>query len=639
MGVVADRLVGRVLDQRYQVLRQIARGGMATVYEAVDLRLDRGVAVKVMHPALAADDEFVTRFRREARSAAHLAGPHVVAVTDQGRDGDDVFLVMELVEGRTLRDVLRERGRLSPTQALEVLEPVLAALASAHRAGLVHRDVKPENVLLGDDGSVKVTDFGLARAVDDSPLNATAGILLGTVAYVAPEQVSRRVADARTDVYAAGIVLFEMVTGRPPFDGDNALSVAYRHLYENVPAPSSARPGVPPVIDDLVLRATAPDPDLRPMDAAAMLAMVRLARSRLGRLPMQEPNGSAGEHATTVIPFPSGPLPDPAASDTGGHPEGGSSSTDAGKATDLPDLNGARRRGGPRRPRAGLLAALLVLLLTVAAAGAGWYLAVGNRTRVPSVAGLAPAAAAAALTRSHLTGRVQPPGAYSETVPKGAVAATDPAAGDRARRGSSVALRVSLGPERYAVPALPGLRLSDATTALRIAHLAVGAITKRYDDNARDGTVLSSTPVAQTLARPGQLVALLVSQGAAPVSVPDVTGQPADTAQAALERLSLRVRQDTANSDAVPQGSVISVTPPANLHRRQQVTLTVSLGPELVTVPNVYGQSAEQARQILEGAGFQVRVLRPLYADGIVVAVRPGGSRVPHNATITIVVV
>lgn len=211
-----DPLLGRLLDGRYEIADRLAQGGMAVVYSAFDTRLDRAVAVKVMHPALAADEEFVGRFRREAKAAAKLSNPHVVSVTDQGRDGDVIFLVMELVDGRTLRDLLREYGRLSAAQALEIMVPVLEALAAAHQAGLIHRDVKPENVLVANNGTVKVGDFGLARAVDASPLTATTGLLLGTVAYLAPEQVARGVADARADVYACGVMLFELLTGRPP---------------------------------------------------------------------------------------------------------------------------------------------------------------------------------------------------------------------------------------------------------------------------------------------------------------------------------------------------------------------------------------------------------------------------------------
>src|SRR3954451_11122118 len=272
---VADPLLGRLLDDRYEIRRRLAVGGMATVYAAIDTRLDRPVAVKVMHPALAADEEFVARFRREAKAAARLSSPAVVNVTDQGQDGGTVFLVMELVEGRTLRDRLRSEGPLAPAEALAVLDPVLEALAAAHAAGYVHRDVKPENVLIADDGRIKVGDFGLARAVDASPLTAATGLLLGTVAYLAPEQVRRGVADARTDVYACGVLLFEVLTGRPPFEGDTALSVAYQHLHDRVPAPSSLVSGVPEDLDELVLAATSPDPDDRPSDAGALLEDVQ----------------------------------------------------------------------------------------------------------------------------------------------------------------------------------------------------------------------------------------------------------------------------------------------------------------------------------------------------------------------------
>src|SRR6195952_5378083 len=296
---VADPLLGRLLDDRYEIRRRLATGGMATVYAAIDTRLDRPGAVKGMHPALAADEEFVARFRREAKAAARLSSPAVVNVTDQGQDAGTVFLVMELVDGHPLRDVLRQEGALSPAEAVGLISPVLEALAAAHTAGYVHRDVKPENVLIGDDGRVKVGDFGLARAVDASPLTATTGLLLGTVAYLAPEQVRRGVADARTDVYAAGVLLFEVLTGRPPFEGDTALSVAYQHLHDRVPAPSSIAPDVPEELDELVLQATEPDPDDRPVDAGALLEDLRhvaatmpTARVRPRRIVLPDASGT-----------------------------------------------------------------------------------------------------------------------------------------------------------------------------------------------------------------------------------------------------------------------------------------------------------------------------------------------------------
>ncbi|HVE25745.1 MAG TPA: protein kinase, partial [Sporichthya sp.] len=278
MGEAADGLVGTVLDGRYRVTRRLARGGMATVYEAVDTRLDRTVAVKVMHPGLAEDRDFVERFIREARAAARLSHPNVVAVFDQSADSGSVFLAMEYVEGRTLRDWLRDKHRLTPRETFAVMEPVLAALAAAHQAGLVHRDIKPENVLIADDGRVKVADFGLARAVTGGSHAATWGAptgtntLIGTVAYLSPEQVEKGQADQRSDVYAAGILLYECLTGLQPFSGETPIQVAYQHVHYDVPRPSDQRPSLPPALDDLVLRATARDPAGRPPDAAAFLA-------------------------------------------------------------------------------------------------------------------------------------------------------------------------------------------------------------------------------------------------------------------------------------------------------------------------------------------------------------------------------
>ena len=277
-----DALVGRVVDGRYHVESLIARGGMATVYLALDRRLERDVALKVMRDDLADDPEFVSRLVREARAAARLTSPHVVQVFDQGADGPWLYLAMEYLPGRTLRDVLAQRAALTVRETLSVMEPVLEALGAAHRAGIVHRDVKPENVILTDDGRIKVADFGLARAAA-APVTGGGpdARLLGTAAYLAPELVSRGVADARADIYAAGVMLFEALTGRPPYADDDPVRLAYRHVHERVPTPSSTVPGLPPQLDEFVLAATAHDPDLRPADGDRMLAELRAVRQTL----------------------------------------------------------------------------------------------------------------------------------------------------------------------------------------------------------------------------------------------------------------------------------------------------------------------------------------------------------------------
>ena len=276
-----DPLVGRVLDGRYRIESFLARGGMATIYRGADLRLDRTVAIKVMHPTFASDPGFVDRFEREARAAARLNSPYAVAVHDQGNDAGVTYLVMEYVPGHTVRDVLRTHGALPPAQALAIIDPVLQALAAAHRAGYIHRDVKPENVLISEDGRVKVTDFGLARAIEGADSGKTHGLLLGTVAYLSPEQVEHDHTDARSDVYSAGILLFELVTGQVPFTASAPMQVAYRHVHEDVPPPSSIRPGIPVGIDELVLRATRRNPDQRFGDADAFLSAARVQKDQL----------------------------------------------------------------------------------------------------------------------------------------------------------------------------------------------------------------------------------------------------------------------------------------------------------------------------------------------------------------------
>ena len=282
MDRTADALIGRVLDGRYRVGPKIARGGMAGVYEATDLRLDRTVAVKVMHEGLADDDEFVRRFQREARSAARLAHQNVVAVFDTGEDQGTLFLVMEYVPGLTLRDLIRKEAPMAPAKALAVIEPVLSALAAAHDAGILHRDVKPENVLLADDGRVKVADFGLSRAINsETQHTATGGVLIGTVSYLAPELVVNGHADARADVYAAGVMIYEMLTGHKPHQADSPIQVAYKHVHQDIPAPSASTRGIPPYVDALVARATARDTALRPADARVLLHQVRRVRHAL----------------------------------------------------------------------------------------------------------------------------------------------------------------------------------------------------------------------------------------------------------------------------------------------------------------------------------------------------------------------
>lgn len=628
-----DPLLGRLLDGRYRVQSRIAKGGMASVYLAVDTRLDRTVAVKAMHAGLAADESFRSRFIREAKSAARLSHPNVVAVYDQGTDGDTVFLAMEHVEGRTLRDLLRQRRRLTPRQAIDVLEPVLAALGAAHRAGLVHRDVKPENVLLADDGRIKVADFGLARAVTAaSSATATQGMLIGTVAYLSPEQVERGVADPRSDVYAAGVLLFEMLTGSQPFDGESPIQVAYQHVHSDVPAPSSRVPGLPAALDDLVRRATSRDPDQRPADADRMLAELSAVHRAL---PDEALDAAPATADTLVVPLPAGA---PARADVAptavvAQPgPRGDSDVSARATSDTGALPAPRRRR-----RGGLIALLLVLLLAVAGGVAGWYLGAGPGayTTTPGLLGLTEQAAQAKLEAQGLHSRTGTP-VFSETVAAGKVVSTDPDPGAKVRKNGTVTLVLSKGKERYDVPELAGKPLDQAKAALSDLHLTA-TVTQAYDEKVPSGTVIRTDPDAGTPLKRRAPVTLVISKGRQPIPVTDWTGKPADQATADLQGKGLKVvtRQDY--SETVPAGSVISQSPTdGTLYRGDTVTLVVSQGPPLVQVPDVRDMKASEARKILERAGFQVEQRGTRILDRVLGQSPGAGEKAPKGSVVTI---
>lgn len=596
-------LVGKTVGNRYEVRSLLARGGMATVYEAIDLRLDRRVALKVMHPHLAADPGFVARFEREAKSAARLAHPHVVGVYDQGEADGLVYLAMEYIPGRTLRDVIREYGPLTTEQAMVLLEPVLEALSAAHAAGLVHRDIKPENVLISHDGRVKVADFGLARAVATSDTNATAGVLIGTVAYLAPEQVERGEADARTDVYAAGVCLFEMITGRVPHGGDSPLAVAYQHVNADVPAPSSIATGIPPEADAIVRAATRRDPNLRYRSSADFLADIRRARASLPA-PVPFIDTPAMNDTLVVGTGDLTDIHDDWSSTTTGHADYDNRYADYLEDEDY---------GPARRSRSSLrLLVGLVIAIAVGAAGfAGWWLAAGPGTYspTPDIIGMTFDQASDVLIAEGLT-LTAATEAYSEDIPAGSILASEPEAGAGIRPGGTVAATVSLGPERYAVPDVQGTTPAEATEAIVAAGLATGGRVEVFDDAVPVGQVSSTDPAIGDLVPPDTSIDLLISKGPEPVEIEDVSGRKQGVATKRLEEAGLQVTTSQAFSESVADGRVISVNPAPGtiVDSGTTVELVVSKGPPPVEVPNLIDLRRKAAVEALERLGLRAQI-------------------------------
>ena len=623
---LADPLVGRLLDRRYQVEALVALGGMATVFRAIDTRLDRRVALKVMHADLARDEDFVDRFIGEAKSAARLSHPNVVSVYDQGRDGPYPYLAMEYLPGRTLRDLLGERGWFPPREALAIMVPLLSGLAAAHRAGIVHRDVKPENVLIAPDGHLKVVDFGLARALSVSSQTRT-GVIIGTVAYLAPEQVTGISADARTDVYAAGIVLFELLTGTKPHTGDSPLAVACKHVNETVPEPSRFVDTVPPQVDRLVEQATSRDPRGRPADAAEFLRLVNDVMRTLpddGRWGGPAPGygapgysapgygaaGYSGENQTAVLGVP-----------------GDGRTVIAGRD----DLGGHGSGAHPRRRRAVLLA-LLAALVFAAAGGAGWWYTQAGYTKVPAVAGMTDGAAVTALRADGFTVRMGS-AVIDNNAKAGAVARTAPAVGARVRKGSAVTLIPSAGPRMIKVPDVSGQQLASAEQALRNAGLTPGQVRKVPSGAVDAGIVVGTQPAAGLSSPQPTPIVITVSEGP---PLPSFVGQDQQNIQqwAAQNGITLNVQQDTGSSQ--PQGIITRQSAAAGtpITANETVTIGVSAGPPQVAIPNVDGMRIGEARQKLMKLGFSVTVNR-FGPFNKVYGYSPNG-KAPNGSTITL---
>lgn len=631
-----DPLIGRVVDDRYRITGLLAHGGMATVYVALDLRLDRPVALKVIHAHLANSGRFTARFRREARSAAKISHPGVVPIFDQGEIDGRAYLVMELVRGQSLRAVLAE-GPLQVGRALDYLEQILAAVSSAHSAGVIHRDLKPENVLIDSVGPLKVADFGLARISTEESLTSPDS-LMGTAAYLAPEAALPGGVDERADFYSAGLMLFEMLTGRLPWLDGSPTQIAFAHVHEDVMAPSALVPWLPPKIDELIHNLCARDPGNRPGTAEEALSMVRgvhstLRRSVLERRAEREAPRRDAETASTEV-------------------LSNALSTDAAVFPTMPIApqvvytSGTGAEHTPTKARRftaiTLLTVVLVLIVAGLSAGTWWWMQYGpgSYVTVPEFAGTSQQRAEESLDMLTLTYIIEEE--YSDDVPQGRVIGSDPTTGSQVHKSETITLIVSRGVEMISVPDVLGQEADEAQSNIERARLRLGKTTEVWSAEVPAGQIVATSPI------PGQKVAhesnvdIEVSKGPEPIDVPDVMGLTSDEAISRITSAGLVPKTSTEFSQQVPAGYVISQSPLADegpLSAGDEVTLVVSGGVETATVPEVIGMDEEQATQVLYDHGFEVTVNRRFGFFAVVVEQEPAsGSLAEAGSLVTITV-
>jgi serine/threonine-protein kinase len=632
-------LTGNLIDGRYQLLRQMDAGGMATIYEAIDTRLDRRVAVKIMHAHLAQDEQFVERFIREAKAAAALSHPNIVAVQDQGWNQSGipaVFIVMELVDGHTLREYLNERGKIAITDGIKFLLPVLSALGAAHRLGIVHRDVKPENILVSKEGRIKITDFGLAKgAMIGSTMTAESSVILGSVSYLSPEQVSRGIADSRSDVYSAAITAFEIFTGTKPFEGEEPIQIAFMHVNSRVPRISSLVPEVPKALDDLIFAATSVDPDERPRDCqifhSQLLAISQALNPSAPQMsleldipiaPMRSKKKKARGKFAQMSERISLTVPVPAASAT--------------KETTVQVRE--RKKVSKRVRRNRWIAAGLAVLLGITT----WWVLIGPGASVkfPSVVGATTEQANSTLSALGLkTTTVEE--RFDEDIAKGRVISTDPSAGDSIAPGGTVNLVVSKGAERYTIPSLLKLTPEAAVNLLAKSPLTVGEITEVFNASIPKGFVISSNPAQGAKVKRDTVVDLVVSKGIETFNLASFVGTNGEQALNELTAAGFNVTTTYAFDEKAMPGEVISQQPApgAPLPKGAAVEIFVSKGSAFVYIPNVMRYTQDRAVALLEDLGLKVVVKKVTKSAKLVIGIDPKvNAKVKRGSTVTLTV-
>ena len=647
-------LTGEIIDGRYQLIRQVATGGMASIYEGFDTRLDRKVAVKIMHPHLAQDEQFVERFIREAKAAASLSHPNIVAVQDQGWNQSGtpaVFIVMELVEGHTLREYLNEQGKLSIRDGVKFLLPVLSALAAAHKIGIIHRDIKPENILISREGRIKIADFGLAKGpMLGSTMTAESSVILGSVSYLSPEQVQRGIADARSDVYSVGITAFEMFSGDKPYGGDIPIQIAYKHVNERVPRLSSLLSDVPSDLDDLIYRATSSDPDERPRDASEFHRILSQVNHQLNpkenqlsleldipiqpmrpvkekrsfRKKVRELTTPLDREATKAIPRKS--VEDSVQIEKPKIPES--------------TAQIAKRRKVSKRVRRNRY---IALIMAIVVGISGWYVLVGpgSRVVVPSTVGADSNEVAAALSPLGLQ-YVVVEERYSEMIESGRVIESSPTGGEKIDQGGTVKIILSKGPERYAIPMLIGLTPTAAKNLIAKSPLKLAPIIEVFNSEVPKGFVISSNPATGTKVKRGSLVTITVSKGKEQVAYATYIGKSGEQALNELTEAGFNVTSTYAFSEVRLAGEVISQNPAggAAIDKGSAVAIVISKGSEFSYIPNLFSIEQSKAVKALQDLGLRVTVkIMGRKAVKKVTNMSPKvGSKVKRGSTVTITV-
>ncbi len=627
-------LTGELIDNRYLLQRQIASGGMATIYAGLDTRLDRPVAVKIMHSHLANDEAFVSRFIKEAKATAALSHPNIVSIQDQGwNEGGPpaVFLVMELVEGSTLRDYLNEKGSLTVEQTFQLITPVLSALSAAHRIGIIHRDIKPENILISKDGRIKVADFGLARNITmGQTMTAESSVVLGSVSYLSPEQVQRGVADARSDIYAVGIVLFEMLTGSKPYNGETPIQIAYRHVNDRIPNIQTIKSEIPTSIAELVYEATAPNPDQRPKNAEELLNKLREIQAKidpkrrqmsleLDLPPIINKKNKRGKVSVT--------------SALGGIKEKTSQliSTKPVSISKPEDSIRTKKRKISRRVRRNRIIALFLLIVLIFGS---YQILNAGKISVPSLVGMSQGEAKNDLTNLGLNIQVVEE-VFSEDVAKGKIIATKPGGGGKISPAGTVGLIVSKGQERIIVPTLNGLTPDVASGKISDLGLSVGQINESFDMKVASGFVIGTDPKDGSEVRRKSIVNLIVSKGVEQLVLPSYVGKGGEQALSELNDLGFDVNVKYSFSDSIFKGQVITQRPERSdlISKGSKIELEISKGSEFVFVPNVLGKNKNDASVDLENLGLKVSAK----GSGKVNNISPSiGSKVKQGTVITI---